>query len=205
MIRINLATARNMSAAASGAGSSEGGGDGQISEQTRREGLTKLLVILLAPAALFFYEQQNIPTISGELAGKQNALTELQTFNAKAENSVREIKKFKEDEKKIQTRIAVLEKIAKDRFREVKVLDLFQQVIPEKVWFTRVDIKEGRILLAGFSTSDIDISTFMDSLSKSVFLQEVVLVSSSEHIQENTTLKKFEISCILEKTTESRP
>ena len=133
------------------------------------------------------------------------ALTELQTYNARAENAVQEIKKFKEDEKKIQARIAVLEKLAKDRFREVKVLDLFQQVIPEKLWFTRVDIKEGRILLAGFSTSDVDISTFMDSLSKSVFLQEVVLVSSSEHIQENMTLKKFEISCILEKAAGGRP
>ncbi|WP_413288692.1 PilN domain-containing protein [Bdellovibrio sp. HCB337] len=205
MIRINLATTRHMSAAMPGTAAAEGGGDTQVSEQTRREGLTKLLVILMAPAALFFYEQQNIPTIQAEMARKQNALMELQTYNAQAENAVNEIKKFKEDEKKIQARIAALEKIAKDRFREVKVLDLFQQVIPERVWFTRVDIKEGRILLAGFSTSDVDISTFMDSLSKSVFLQEVVLVSSSEHIQDNMTLKKFEISCVLDKTMENRP
>lgn len=205
MIRINLATTRSMTAAAPGAAAGEGGGDTQLSEQTRREGLTKLLIILLAPAALFFYEQQNIPTIRAELARKQVALVDLQTFNAKAENSVNEIKKFKEDEKKIQARIAALERIAKDRFREVKVLDLFQQVIPEKLWFTRVEIRDGRVLLAGLSTSDFDISTFMDSLSKSVFLQEVVLISSSEYIQENMTLKKFEISCILDKTAEARP
>lgn len=205
MIRINLASARTMSASAGGMPTAESGGDAPLSEQIRKDALTKLLVILLAPTALFFYEQQNIPTIRGELNRKQGALMELQTFNARAENAVQEIKKFKEDEKKIQARIAVLEKLAKDRFREVKVLDLFQQVIPEKVWFTRVDIKEGRILLAGFSTSDVDISTFMDSLSKSVFLQEVVLVSSSEHIQENMTLKKFEISCILEKVAGGRP
>lgn len=199
MIRINLASSRTMSPAAGGFSGGEGG-DGTLSEQTRREGVIRLLVILLGPAALFFYEQQNIPTIRGELNRKQAALTELQSFNARAENAVQEIKKFKEDEKKIQARIAVLERLAKDRFREVKVLDLFQQVIPEKVWLTRVDIKDGKILLAGFSVSDVDISTFMDSLSKSVFLQEVVLVSSSEHIQDHTTLKKFEVSCILEKS-----
>jgi type IV pilus assembly protein PilN len=200
MIRINLATSRSISnAGGAGSASADGGGDVILTEQTRKDALVKSLVILLAPIGLFFYEQQNIPTIRAELIRKQTALTELQAFNAKAENSVQEIKKFKEDEKKIQARIAVLEKLAKDRLREVKVLDLFQQVIPERVWLTRVDIKEGKVLLAGFSTSDIDISTFMDSLSKSVFLQEVVLVSSSEHIQEGMTLKKFEISCILEK------
>ena len=203
MIRINLTTTRVMSGGAAGT-AGEGGGDVILTEQVRKDALVKLLVILLAPVGLYFYEQQNIPTIRAELARRQNALMELQTFNAKAENSVREIKKFKEDEKKIQARITVLEKLAKDRFREVKVLDLFQQVVPERVWFTRVDIKEGKVLLAGFSTSDVDISTFMDSLSKSVFLQEVVLVSSSEHIQEGMTLKKFEISCILEKAV-ARP
>jgi len=200
MIRINLASSRSISGGAMGGGiAADVGEETSISEQARKDAFVKLLVILLAPIGLFFYEQQNIPTIQAELVRKQTTLTELQVFNAKAENSVLEIKKFKEDEKKIQMRISVLEKIAKDRFREVKVLDLFQQVIPEKLWLTRVDIKDGKILLAGFSTSDIDISTFMESLSKSVFLQEVVLVSSSEHLQESMTLKKFEISCILEK------
>lgn len=199
MIRINLASARTMAAATRGVADGEGGGEVVISEQGRKDALVKLLVILITPVALYLYESQNIPKIRNELDRKQASLVEMQTFNAKAEDSVKEIKKFKEDEKKIQTRISVLEKIAKDRFREVKVLDLFQQVIPEKLWFTRVDIKEGKVLLAGYSMSDIDISTFMDSLSKSVFLQEVVLVSSSEHIQDSMTLKKFEISCILEK------
>lgn len=198
MIRINLANSRSMAGIAAGSGDVVPGG--AVSEQTRRDALTKLLVILLFPAGLYFYEQQNIPSIRGELSRQQRLLTDLQAFNAKAEGSVNEIKKIKEDEKKIQSRISALEKIAKDRFREVKIMDLFQQVIPEKVWLTRVDIKDGKVLLAGLSTSDIDISTFMESLSKSVFLQEVVLVSSSEHIQNGMTLKKFEISSILDST-----
>lgn len=202
MIRINLANSRSMAGVSAAGGD---GGDGIVTEQTRRDALTKLLIILLAPAGLYFYEQQNIPTIRNELVRKQQLLTELQTYNAKAEGSVNEIKKIKEDERKIQSRISALEKIAKDRFREVKVLDLIQQVIPEKVWLSRVDIKEGKILLAGFSMSDIDISTFMESLSKSVFLQEVVLVSSSEHIQNGLTLKKFEISSILDNNSGGRP
>ncbi|HEY8272100.1 MAG TPA: fimbrial assembly protein, partial [Pseudobdellovibrionaceae bacterium] len=145
MIRINLASIRTMAAATRGTIEGDGAGEVVISEEGRKDALVKLLVILIAPMALYLYENQNIPTIRNELNRKLASLAELQAFNAKAEDSVKEIKKFKEDEKKIQTRIAVLEKIAKDRFREVKVLDLFQQVIPEKLWFTRVEIKEGKV------------------------------------------------------------
>jgi len=200
VIRINLTSAKFVSASAASAGADGGSVGGEITDQIRKDAIVKLIVMLIFPLGLYLYEQQNIPSIRADLVRKQNALTELQVFNAKAENSVKEIKKFKEDEKKIQARITVLERIAKDRFREVKILDLFQQVIPERVWLTRVEIKEGKILLAGLSTSDIDISTFMDSLSKSVFLQDVVLISSSEQIQEAMTLKKFEISCVLDRS-----
>jgi type IV pilus assembly protein PilN len=200
MIRINLASPKGMIGAVSNGPASEAGGGAPISEQARKDGLIKLLVMLLAPVALFMYEQQNIPSIYEQLAHKQAKINELAAFNQKAENSVKEIKKFKEDEKKIQARISALEKIAKDRFREVKVLDLFQQVVPERLWLTRVDIKNGKILLAGMSMNDVDISTFMDSLSKSVFLQDVVLISSAEQIQDGMTLKKFEIGCLLEAT-----
>jgi len=186
-----------MGSAATGASAE---GDGPVSEQARKDAYVKLLVILLAPTGLFFYEQQNIPSINAQLTQKQVAISQLAEFNSRAENAVKEIKKFKEDEKKIQARISALERLAKNRFREVKVLDLFQQVIPEKMWFTRIDIKSGKVLLAGMSMSDIDISTFMDSLSKSVFLQDVVLISSAEQIQDGLTLKKFEIGCGLDPT-----
>jgi type IV pilus assembly protein PilN len=199
MIRINLASTKTLSAAMGGATFAETAAV-VSNDKSRRDGLTRLLVIMLFPTALFLYQQQNVPALVGELSRKQAALNELNAFNGKAENSVKEIKKFKEDELKIQARIAVLEKISKDRFREVKVLDLFQQIIPEKLWLTALEVKDGRVLLTGLSISDIDISTFMDSLSKSVFLQDVVLISSSEQLQDDMTLKKFEISCFLDRT-----
>lgn len=201
MIRINLASSSAQTAALGG-GASAGEGSGEGSAEVRKQAIMKLLVMLILPGGLFAYEQQNIPSISATLQQKQVALNEIETFNTKAANAVEEIKKFKEDEKKIQSRIAILEHIAKDRFREVKVLDLFQQVIPERVWFTKVDIHDGKILLTGFSTSDYDISGFMESLSKSIYLQDVVLVSSSEQTVDSAILKKFEISCALEKSAD---
>ncbi|RYZ61867.1 MAG: hypothetical protein EOP09_19435, partial [Proteobacteria bacterium] len=66
--------------------------------------------------------------------------------------------------------------------------------------FSAASAKACRNPSGGLSTSDIDISTFMESLSKSVFLQDVVLISSAEQVQEGLSLKKFEIACMLDTT-----
>ncbi|RYZ89863.1 MAG: fimbrial assembly protein, partial [Proteobacteria bacterium] len=96
MIRINLANPKGMMGTSTAVGASGSDVSAPISEQSRKEGLVKLLVILMLPAALYFYEQTNIPTIRSELSRKQAKLAELAAFNQKAENAVSEIKKFKE-------------------------------------------------------------------------------------------------------------
>ncbi|MEN0058247.1 MAG: PilN domain-containing protein [Bdellovibrio sp.] len=201
MIKINLASsaatgiAPNMSAPLSSGGEVFSGGP----EETRKEALKRLVLLLVGPLALYIYESQNIPTLLGALNVKRQALSELESYNAKAAASVAEIKKFKEDEALIETRISALEKISRDRQREVRVLDLLQTVIPEKAWLTRVQINPDRLNIQGMALTDFEVSTFLDALTRSVFLMDVNLVSSSEVVQEGVTLKRFEISCLLER------
>ncbi len=203
MIRINLADAKNSSNLV-GAGTGLGAGFGQIEVDvgggSRRDGLVRLFIIFLSPIALYFYESQNLPTIQSQLQGRTALLTELQTFNSKMTSSVAEIKKFKEDEAKIQARIAILDKLSKDRQKEIRLLDLFQQAIPEKVWFTKVDMAGPKVTITGVAMSDFDISSFMEALSRSIFLTDVNLVSSAEQVIEGLSTKKFEITCLTEKS-----
>ncbi|MNL55424.1 Fimbrial assembly protein (PilN) [compost metagenome] len=126
-------------------------------------------------------------------------LTETQSFNSKAAASVAEIKKFKEDEAIIESRIAALQKISKDRHREIRVLDLLQSVIPEKSWLTRVNILPEKVTITGMALTDYEVSTFMEALTKSAFLMDVNLVNSTEIIQDGVNLKRFEITCLLER------
>ena len=205
MIKINLAgQVTSFGGGASAAGGAFAGGvetDGifMSAEDVRKEAIKRLVIILLFPLGLYVYEMQTIPGLKARLNGLNQQILALQEYNLKATNSVAEIKKFKEDEAKIQSRIAVLEKLSKDRLREIRVLDLLQQVVPEKVWFTNVNIGNGKALISGYAMSDFEISAFMEALSKSIFLVDVNLLSSSEQSVEGTNLKKFELSCTLEK------
>lgn len=200
MIKINLSSHGAGSSAASAASFGGGGGDMfMAADEVRKEALKRVLIILIFPVALYAYQEQNIPGKQAELSSKQQMLTELQSYNEKQAASVAEIKKFKEDEAIIEARITALDKISKDRNREVRVLDLLQTVIPEKAWLTKIQLNPDKVVIQGLAVSDFEVSQFLDSLTKSVFLMDVNLVSSSEVILEGVTLKKFEVSCVLER------
>lgn len=198
MIKINLST--QVGGASAAAGSGFGGGDMFLAaEDMRKEALKRILVILIPTVGLYIYQTQNIPGKQAELSSKQQVLTELQSYNEKQAASVAEIKKFKEDEAIIEARISALDKISKDRSREIRVLDLLQGVIPEKAWLTRIQLNPEKVIIQGMAVSDYEVSQFLESLTKSVFLMDVNLVSSAESVVDGVNLKKFEISCVLEK------
>ena len=198
MIKINLASSAVSAIPAASAGVYSADGFSSP-EQIRRDALLRILIIMAGPALLYFYEMQSLPAKLNELASKQQMLAELQVYNQKQAASVAEIKKFKEDEALIEARIAALEKISVDRQREVKVLELLQTVIPEKAWLTRIQLNPDGIQLQGLALSDFEVSAFLDALTRSVFLMDVNLLSSTEQVQDGVPLKKFEISCLLER------
>ncbi|MFM6928606.1 MAG: PilN domain-containing protein [Bdellovibrio sp.] len=200
MIKINLSPhIGGTSAAAAGSGFGGGGDMFLAAEDMRKEALKRLLVILIPTAGLYVYQTQNIPGKQAELSSKQQVLTELQSYNEKQAASVAEIKKFKEDEAIIEARISALDKISKDRNREIRVLDLLQGVIPEKAWLTKIQLNPEKVVIQGMAISDYEVSQFLESLTKSVFLMDVNLVSSAESVIDGVNLKKFEISCVLER------
>ncbi|WII73423.1 PilN domain-containing protein [Bdellovibrio sp. 22V] len=203
MIKINLASSASIGSSAALSSSLGISSETFLApDEVRKEALKRLVLLLVGPLALYIYENQNIPQKQADLNSKQQVLTELQNYNARAAASVAEIKKFKEDEALMEARIAALEKISKDRQREIRVLDLLQSVIPEKAWVTRIQINPERVNIQGLALSDFEVSSFLEALTKSVFLMDVNLVSSSEVTQEGSTLKKFEISCLLERPNE---
>lgn len=200
MIKINLAP-QAVAGKSSGLGASLGiSSEAFVApDEVRKEVLKRLVLLLVGPIALIVYENQNIPALQTDLDGKRQVLTELQAYNAKQAASVAEIKKFKEDEAIIEARISALEKISKDRQREIRVMDLLQTVIPKKAWLTRVQINPDSVNVQGYALGDWDVSTFLESLTRSAFLMDVNLISSAEVNQDGMMLKKFEISCLLER------
>ncbi|WP_413575626.1 PilN domain-containing protein [Bdellovibrio sp. HCB290] len=201
MIKINLASSQVGTNAAMGAQFGDGeGGEILVSDETRKEAIKRLLVALIPVIGLYVYQEQHIPQLQAQLGSLQTTLRELEDYNSKQAASVAEIKKFKEDEAVIEARISALDKISRDRYREIRVMDLLQQVIPEKAWLTQINLNPEKMNVQGLGLSDFEVSQFLEALTKSVFLMDVNLVSSTEVTVDGMILKKFEISAVLERS-----
>lgn len=203
MIKINLAKAQRTS----GGGQAGGGLDGvegftPISDDDiRKQAVTRLVLMVLFPSVLVAWEFQSLPAKKTELTSQQARLSDLTQQNQKAGQAVDQIKKLEVEEKKLQTQIDVIENIRKGRMQEVKLLDSIQRMTPSKVWLQRVDLNNSKLSLSGFAMTDGALTGFMDSMGRSIFFKDVNLVRSTEQQEDSTglTVKRFEISCAVEK------
>ncbi|MGZ5278467.1 MAG: PilN domain-containing protein [Pseudobdellovibrionaceae bacterium] len=167
----------------------------------QRQGVIRLLILLIFPLALFGYEFQNLPDLRSKLASKTAVVNSLTEKNNRAKGAVDEIAKFKEDQSRLQKQIDTLEGLQKERLREVKILDNLQKDIPEKVWLTRMEFADTNLRVSGAATADLEISTFMDNLGRSVFLRDVSLVKSTNETSDKGVLKIFDILCTIDRPT----
>ena len=170
-------------------------------QELQRGLLVRFALILLPSICLYIYQEQSIPTKIASLAQLRKDLDVVSTKNRNAQSSVDEIKKFEKDQERLQNQINALNAVAKDRVREIRVLDYIQREIPQRVWLTSLDLKDGRIQISGMATADVELTTFMDALQRSAYLKEVNLQRSQEATHPDFGLvKKFDINCVLEKT-----
>lgn len=201
MIRVNLA--KSVPIMASGTSAIEGAETIDLGSaggtDIQRQGVLRFLILLIVPLALYGYEFQNIPELNARLNSKQAVLNSLVAKNEQAKGAVDEITKFKEDQARLQKQIDTLEGLQKERLREVKILDNLQKDIPEKVWLTRMEFLDVNLRISGAATADIEVSTFMDNLGRSVFLKDVSLVKSTNEESERGVFKVFEILCTIER------
>ncbi len=175
--------------------------EGMVEESDLKKALLVRVVLLLAgPIALFIYQDSNIPPKVAIQAKLTADLSAVQAKNQAAASSVSEIKKFEKEEEKLKAQISVIENLQKDRLKEVRVMDYVQREIPERVWLSKLALNDGKMSIEGMATGDSELTNFMDGLQGSAYLKEVSLVRSNEvNLPETGLVRKFEISCILEK------
>ena len=203
MIKINLAKPLKIGAS-TGAMNSMGVENVDV-QDVQKQGGFKLLFVLLFPVAIYIYESQAVPELKRSLMDKQKKLNMLTEKNEKAKTAVEETKKFSEDQERLQKQIQTLDGLRKERMREVKILDNIQKDIPEKVWVNAIKFDDKRLLISGLAVSDPDLTTFMENMSRSVFLRDVNLIKSDEQMMENSSkiIKKFDVTASLEEALPS--
>jgi type IV pilus assembly protein PilN len=170
---------------------------GVFGQDVQRLAMVRLAILMIVPLGLYLWEFQMIPQKKTKIAQLNSRLRELENKNSSAKKSVDEMNRVREQESILQKQILVIENLRKDRLLEVKLLDLIQKQIPPKLWLSKIELKDKAINFHGTASTDVELTTFMDILSKANLVSQVNLVRSSEQANAGIIVKKFEVRCDL--------
>ena len=73
-----------------------------------------------------------------------------------------------------------MEGIVHRRLKVIRGLDQIQDVIPQNVWLERVNFNGNKLVLNGFSNTNKQVQTFIESMEKTNVFLRVVLNKVSE-------------------------
>lgn len=194
MIRVNLRP--DIIAASEGADPEAD----MVDTEIQRKGLVHIMVMLLIPVALYVYGAQAKPEKERSIRSITAQIAELRTFNDKQTAIVVEIQKIEKDEKDVERKIDAINSLTLGRLVEIKVLDLLQTIMREKMWIRNLEVDNSKFRIEGVAQSEMDVSIFLDDLTKNVLLRDVRLVESQQEMYEGQSFSRFKISANLEKS-----
>lgn len=121
------------------------------------------LIIALAGNAYWYV------WLDGKREAAQRRLDDTNARIAQLERVIGEVNNLQRRKKEVEEKLAVLDKLRKQRGGPVKVLDALATSIPKKVWISNFDERGGAAVMTGNAESFDDVSEFMRSLNAIVW------------------------------------
>jgi type IV pilus assembly protein PilN len=204
MIRINLL--HDVSQLASkkkkftfGASSSEKSQGSIVSQGDQtRQFLTRVIVFVI-PLIFSFGQKEYKKSVSdSDLKRVEMENQALQAKLRTLDPAVKEVEKYQEEKKRLDSQLEVIKQLSKERLKNVKSLDSLQAIIPAKAWLTSLKLEDKKVDIEGLAVDDIVVSEFMQAMSSTIYFSNVTLISSEEAKRSEGVVKKFKIKCTLE-------
>jgi type IV pilus assembly protein PilN len=121
--------------------------------------------VIIAGAGNYYWYS----TRDAERTRRQEQVAETQRRIDALEKQIGEVNDLKKRKKEVEDKLAVLDKLKKQRSGPVKLLDALSSAIPKKVYITDFDEKSNAVKLSGLGESHEDVSEFMRGLANVVW------------------------------------
>ncbi|WP_367987937.1 PilN domain-containing protein [Vibrio sp. NTOU-M3] len=115
--------------------------------------------------------------ISNETEKQQSRLSYLNSYIAELDRRIAALKQVEQDHAALLTRLAVVEKLQKQRNKTTDFMNLMPGLIPEGVYVDKIKMGGNEIEIAGISDTTSRLATMLDNLEKSSKLNEVEMHS----------------------------
>ncbi|MCB9026158.1 MAG: PilN domain-containing protein [Bdellovibrionaceae bacterium] len=160
--------------------------------------LKNLFIISLLTLILFLYEYQNI-------SGLKSSLNQLNIQSQQLLAQVEEKKIFSEEAKKLQTqlvqvkeRLQIIRSLSKNRFIELKSLDLLQSILPDRVWFDRLTYGNKKFEIEAVAVEIEDVTLMKTAMDNQDSFKNVSIKNTKETTIKENTVNAFTLSFDIE-------
>jgi type IV pilus assembly protein PilN len=127
-----------------------------------------ILVVAAAGIGLWFWSlQQASAQVDADIATAQRELARLRPIIA-------EVEKFEARQAQQAQRVQLIEQLRKGQSMPVALLDNISKSVPDMLWLTGLQQKEGDVTIDGRSTTLIALSDFVSNLGESNFFKKPI-------------------------------
>lgn len=159
--------------------------------------LLKFIFLILFVVPISYYENYNIDSLKKTNQKIKSSIQKISTsVNQKKEN-ITEAEKVSKKIDQLESKEKILMDLAKKRSQLIKILDHFQNVMPDKLWFRKVSYDANTIRISGNSVDNENVSDFVRSLEVGDHLESVNLEKSFYSGRGSLGVLEFELTCYL--------
>lgn len=133
----------------------------------------RIVLVIILPIALYFYEGTRLPLLHQQITEINAKIADLQQFNNKKKSLAEEIKRYEEDQKKLNGQMSFMRTISTEKVNELNLFLYLQENTPESVWINKLELKGSELTLNAESDVPTDINKFIDRLSTAQLLTGV--------------------------------
>jgi Tfp pilus assembly protein PilN len=155
--------------------------------------IAKIVLILLAPLAIYIWERYNLQTIDDQIAVVAGTVAKLQAEKAKYGDTGPRVETYTKEKQKVDHQLDIIRAIAKNRLREVKSLDALQSLIPQRTWLKKISIEDNLMKMEGYTAADDGVTDLMRALENSAYFSNVEPKDTSLETLPIGPVKKFNL------------
>jgi type IV pilus assembly protein PilN len=130
--------------------------------------LFALLLVLAAIGNYFWYNR-----VDNELVALGGQIDRTKAEIAQLDKTIGEVRSIKDEKKKLEDKLKILDTLKKNRTGPVKVMDELATIIPPRVWITDYAETSGAVTMIGQASTYEDLSAFSKKLKASKHFRDI--------------------------------
>lgn len=148
-----------------------------------------VLILALAGGGMWSYRN----SLSAKIDALSRTKATAQARIKEQDNLLKAVKTVEEERKKVNDKIAIIEKLKKNQGSLVHLLDEISKALPLGVNLTLLSENGGKVDMEGTAFTNNDIVRFVDNLKASPYCSDVYLLETSQSTQDGIEVYKYKL------------